>query len=68
MYGHQWNTILNLVLSSIGFVKYVIFHAIYTLNTTSTKEVLIVGCYKDDFLCAYYRIQTFKDFPSGLNK
>ena len=27
----QWNTILNLVLSSLGFVKNVIEHDLYTL-------------------------------------
>ena len=66
--GRQWNTILNLVLSYLGFVKHVIDHALYTLKTTSTKDVLIYRLSIDDFLCDYYRIHLFKDFLEGINK
>ena len=39
-------------LYSLGFVKNIIDHAIYTLKTTSFKDVLIVGCSTYGFLCA----------------
>ena len=29
--GIQWNNILNLVLSDLGFIKHVIDHALYIL-------------------------------------
>ena len=38
----QWNTTLKQVLYCLGSVKYVINHALYNLNTTSTKDVLVV--------------------------
>ena len=49
--GLQCNTILNLVLSPLGFVKHAIDHALYTLQTNSDNYVLVVGCSTDDFLC-----------------
>ena len=38
------------------------YHAIYTVNTTYTKDVLIVGCSTDNFLCDYSRIQLYNEF------
>ena len=34
----------------------------------STKDVLIVGCSTDDFLCAYYSTHLLQDFLSVINK
>ena len=67
-YGCQWNTILNLVLSSLGFVKHVIYHALYILHKKCTNDVLIVGCSTEDFLCAYDITHIFRYFLSGINK
>ena len=64
----HWNTILNLVLSYLGFVKHAIYHDLYTLNTNSTNDIIIVGCSIYDFLCAYSIIHLFKDFLAGINK
>ena len=55
--GHQQDTITPLVLSYLGFIKNAIDHAVYTLLEKPTKEVLIVGCYKVNFLYAYYSTQ-----------
>ena len=62
----QWNTILNLVLSSLDLVKNFMYHALYNLNTNSTKDVLIVGFSTDDFMCAYFSIHLFRDFLAGI--
>ena len=64
----KWNTILNLVLSSLGLVKHVVDHAIYILRTTSTKDVLIVGFSTNTFLCDYFIIHLFKELLAGINK
>ena len=64
--GHQWNTILNLVLSSLGFVKHFIDHDLYTLKKIYTKDILIVWCSTYDFMCAYSRIHLLKDFLTGI--
>ena len=66
--GRQWNTILNLVLSSLCFVKHIIEYAIYILRTTSTKYLLVVGLSIFNFLFDYSRIGLLKDFLAGLNK
>ena len=58
--GHQWNTILTLVLSSLIFINVVIDHYIYTLNKKITKDVLTVECYTDDLLCAYSSTYIFE--------
>ena len=65
--GQQWNTIINLILSSLGFVNNVIYHAIYTIQTKSIKGFLIVGCSIDDLLYVYYSTHLLKDFLSGIN-
>ena len=49
--GLQWNTIIDLFLSYLGFVKHVIEHDIYTLQTNSDNYVLVVRCSTDEFLC-----------------
>ena len=66
--GLQWNTILNLVLLYLGFIKHVIYYSLYTLNLNSTNDVIIVGCSIDDFLCAYSSIHLLKDFLAEINK
>ena len=66
--SRQWNTILHLVLSSLGFVKHFIYHALYMLQGKSIKEIIIVGCSTDEFLCAYSSTHLFQDFLDGLNK
>ena len=65
--GRQWNTILNLVLSSLCFDKHVIYYALYIGETTSTKYILIFGYYKDEFLSTYSTINIFKDLLAGIN-
>ena len=64
----QWNTILNLVLSSLSFTKNFIEHALYTLQKKTTKDVLIVGCSTDDFLCIYSITYFFNYFLTGIKK
>ena len=66
-YGCQWNTILNLVLSSLGFVKHAIDHALYILKTKYTKNLIIVGCYKYDSMYAYSSTHLFQNLIAGIN-
>ena len=65
---HQWNKIINLVLLYLGFVEHVIYHALYTLHTTSSNGVLIFGCSTEDFLFAYSIIHLLIYFLSVINK
>ena len=64
----QCNTIHNTGISSIGFVKHVIDHSLYTLNTNSSNDILIVICSTDYFLCVYSIIYLFKYFLAGIKK
>ena len=64
----QLNTIINMFISSLGFTKHVIYHAMYILHPKSAKDVLIVGCSKNEFLYAYYRTNILLDFLSRINK
>ena len=50
--GRQRKTILQLVLSYLGFVKHIRDYEIYILKPKSNKYVLIVEFFTDDFLCA----------------
>ena len=70
--GHQWDTIINIVLSSLGFAKRFIDHDFNTFRKNSTKDVLIVGFYIDAFMCGCWKYfpVTPKEGPqlSYLNK
>ena len=66
--GRYCNTIINLVFYSLRFVKHVIYHANYTINTSSTKDIIIVGCSTYELRCAYYSIHLFNDSLLGLKK
>ena len=66
--GLKWKTILNIVLSSLGFVKHATDNALYIFQRKSNRNVIIVGCSAGDFLRAYSSTKLFKDFLGGLNK
>ena len=64
----KWNKILNLLIYSLGFIKHITDHDIYTLKTNYTNDILIFGCSTDDLLCAYSSIHLFKNSLEGINK
>ena len=62
MEGMKLKAVINMFLSSLGLVN------IYIFQTNSNKEVFIVGCSTNDFLCAYYVTHIFQYFCDGIEK
>ena len=52
--GSQLNTILHLVLSSLGLVNHIINHSLYIFHHKSENGFLVVRFYVDYFLCYEY--------------